>query len=45
MMLEYTAPELKIELLKAKDIITTSGGASQGGGNSDTETPDDDLWG
>ena len=39
----YSAPEFEVVLMNTADIIVTSGPVS--GGNSDTETPDDNLWG
>lgn len=42
-MLNYSSPEVKFLDLLDEDVISTSDG--NGGGNSDTETPDDDLWG
>ena len=43
-MRNYFDPEAEVIILSDKDIVATSNGTSTGGGNSDTETPDDDLW-
>ena len=43
-MRNYSDPEAEIIYLGYNDIVSTSDGTTPGGGNSDTETPDDDLW-
>ena len=38
--MKYVSPEMEMMLVLAADVITTS---IQGGGNSETETPDDEF--
>ena len=45
-MLEYCVPKAEVVFIDTADVILTS--QQPGflpGGNSGTETPDDDLWG
>ena len=40
-MIKYSTPEMDVIVVETEDILT--GSTTQGGGNSETETPDDEF--